>query len=304
MKIITYINNESWLPNLTATTQRELFETMVGAMFHSKDRALPEHLDAKDIVLELEAREARQSTALGHGIAFPHARLSALTTPHVAFGVLASPLLFGDQPTSIICIILSPLDAPSLSLKVMSQFSRMLISAETRESVLAARTPAELRGIVDAANLRIDQPIIARDIMRSPALSVPPQTPIYKVAQLMSSAHLFVIPVVDENGRILGDITADHLFRFGLPDFFTQLKSISFIAEFEPFEAYFKAERTVCAKDLIEKPAGVVPMHYTLMEIVFDLAIRHIPQLYVVDAEDRWVGTIDQGVVLHNVINY
>jgi mannitol/fructose-specific phosphotransferase system IIA component (Ntr-type)/CBS domain-containing protein len=304
MKVLNYINGDSWLPNLDVSTQHALFETMLSAMCRADDRIGRGTLDIGETVAALEAREAQQPTALGHGIAFPHARLANLKTPRVALAVLPSPLLFGEQPASIACLILTPVDEPTVSLKIMSQFSRMLADETKRRAILTAKTPDELRRVVAEENLRIDQPILARDIMRAPGQSVPPKTPINKVAQLMSNAHLVVVPVVDESGRIVGDITADHLFRYGLPDFFTQLKSISFIAEFEPFEAYFKAERSVSAGELIEKPAGMVSMNYTLMEIIFDLAIRHIPQLYVVDDEGRWVGTIDQGVVLHNVINY
>lgn len=304
MKVRNYMNSASWMPDLSASSQHDLFELMLGRLY---DPALPtkqESLDLDQVLQALEARERQHTTAVGNGIAFPHARLPYLKTPRVALGVLREPLLFDDQPTVIVCLILSPADAPSLSLKIMSQFSRMFKDPAKRAAVLEATSAAALRQVVEEEDLRIDEPILARDIMRTPGPAVPPITPIYRVAQLMSNAHITVVPVVDENGHILGDVTAEHLFRFGLPDFFTQLKSISFIAEFEPFESYFKKERTVSAVDLIEKPAGIVPMHYTLMEIIFDLAIRHIPQLYVVDADACWVGTIDQGAVLHNVINY
>ncbi|NQU38950.1 MAG: PTS sugar transporter subunit IIA [Lentisphaerae bacterium] len=304
MKVLNYMSGDSWLPALAATSQHDLFEVMLGAIYGADEGVGEGDMDLSEVLLALESREEQLSTALGHGVAFPHARLSNLKTARVALGVLQSPILFGEQPTSIVCLILSPADEPTVSLKIMSQFSRMLMDETKRQAVLTARTADALRAIVAREDLRIDQPILARDIMRAPGVSVPPDTPINKVAQLMSSAHLFVVPVLSDEGRILGDITTDNLFRYGLPDFFTQLKSISFIAEFEPFEAYFKAERSVLAGELIEKAAGIVPMHYTLMEIVFDLAIRHVPQLYVVDAKERWVGTIDHGVVLHNVINY
>jgi hypothetical protein len=45
-------------------------------------------------------------------------------------------------------------------------------------------------------------------------------------------------------------------------------------------------------------------MDFTIMEIVFELAIRSCAKLYVTDRDGRWVGTIDKGTVLDNVINY
>jgi len=104
--------------------------------------------------------------------------------------------------------------------------------------------------------------------------------------------------------KIMGEITVDRLFRYGLPDFFSQLKSVSFIAEFDPFEKYFEDERDMLVRDIVAAEVLTVPLDYTIMEIVFELTIRSVIQLYVVDEDDRWVGTIDKGTLLDNVINY
>lgn len=55
---------------------------------------------------------------------------------------------------------------------------------------------------------------------------------------------------------------------------------------------------------MMEPSARIVPMEHTIMEAVFDLAIKSYPKLYVVDEDNRWVGTIDKGLVLDNVINH
>lgn len=120
----------------------------------------------------------------------------------------------------------------------------------------------------------------------------------------MSTHNLRAIPVVNNEREILGEITVERLFKYGLPEFFGQLKSVSFIAEFDPFEKYFEDEQHVLASDMMESTARAVPMDYTIMEIVFDLAVKAHPKLYVVDENNRWVGTIDKGLVLDNVINH
>ena len=56
--------------------------------------------------------------------------------------------------------------------------------------------------------------------------------------------------------------------------------------------------------DMMEQIARTVPLEYTIMEIVFDLAIRSYPKLYVTDDDGRWIGTIDKGLLLDNVLNH
>ncbi|HAS82918.1 MAG TPA: hypothetical protein DCS43_09675, partial [Verrucomicrobia bacterium] len=100
------------------------------------------------------------------------------------------------------------------------------------------------------------------------------------------------------------EITVDGLFRYGLQEFFSNLKSVSFIAEFDPFEKYFANERNVPVGEILSKDTKQVPLDYTIMEIVFDLSILNWTSLYVVNDQGRWVGVIDKAIVLDNVINY
>jgi CBS domain-containing protein len=138
---------------------------------------------------------------------------------------------------------------------------------------------------------------------QTPAIDVPREEIVFQEVSV-GETRAVAIPVVNDEHEILGEIRVGRLFRYGLPDFFSKLKSVSFIAEFDPFEKYFEDERNTLARDIMETNARTVPLNYTIMEIVFDLAIRTYPKLYVVDENNRWVGTIDKSVVLDNVINY
>jgi CBS domain-containing protein len=241
---------------------------------------------------------------VGEGIAFPHARLENLSQALIAVATFDKPVLFEEFPVRIICLFLVPVSDASISLKLMAQLSRLLMDPTIREDVLNAKDSEELRNIVKHHNPRIDKPIVARDIMRPPRFSIHADEPVHKCTHTMSVNNLMAIPVVNDRREILGEITVGRLFRYGLPEFFSKLKSVSFIAEFDPFEKYFADERNILARDMMETSARTVPVDYTIMEIVFDLAIRNYTKLYVTDEKGRWIGTIDKGIVLDNVINY
>ena len=251
------------------------------------------------------SREKERTTATPEKIAFPHARIPGLQTSAVAISVTKEPVLFGDTETAdIIVLVICPQDDPMFSLKAMATLSQFLMNEPNRIRVRNCRTAEELRTLLLEVDLEIDTPITARDIMRAPRWSVRHDMPATEIVRYMFKESVQTFPVLDDDGKIIGDITANRLFRFGLPDFFMQLKSVSFVSEFDPFENYFKAESRTFAKDLIADEVGIIPPEYTILEIVFDLAIRKYPKLYVVDKRGRWVGTIDHGTVLNNVINY
>ena len=305
MNVLNYTRRvESWQPGLVSGSRDLVLTTMLKTLCTEEFFAVNPELTPERILQALIDREAQRTTAMGREIAFPHARLDSLTQALFAVATLEEPVLFEEFPVRIVCLILIPASEPTVSLKMMAQMSRILMEPEVHAQVLGAPSPEALREIFKQNNPRIDKPVVARDIMRPPRFSVRETDLVSTCSHLMSVNNLQAVPVVDSRRRILGEITVERLFRYGLPDFFANLKSVSFIAEFDPFEKYFTDERNTPAREMMEPNACTVPMDHTIMEIVFDLAIRSFPKLYVVDDNDRWVGTIDKGVVLDNVINY
>ena len=305
MKIMNYTRREeSWQPGLPSGSRDAVLGTMLAQLCSGEFYNVNPELSHDAILQALIAREAQRTTAVGEGIAFPHARLEHLKTALFAVGTLGEPVLFAGFPVQVVCLILVPVSDPTISLKIMAQLSRILMDQEIRQRVAGARDPEELRAVFKALNPRIDKPILARDIMRPPRFSVHDTDPVSKCSHLMSVNNLQAVPVVNAQQEILGEISVERLFRYGLPEFFSKLKSVSFIAEFDPFEKYFDDERNILARDMMEPQARTVPMDHTIMEIVFDLAIQSHAKLYVVDDAGRWVGMIDKGLVLDNVINH
>ena len=295
---------ESWQPHLESGPRDTVLGEMLARLCNNGFYDVNPELTHESILHALIEREQRQSTALGAGIAFPHARLEHLKKALFAVATFDEPIDFDGNPVRIVCLILVPVSDPPVSLKIMAQVSRMLGDETVRSQILEAGTPADLRNIFKALDPRIDKPILASDIMRPPRFSVQGDDPVTKCSHLMSVNGLHAVPVIDGQRRIIGQITVERLFLYGLPEFFGKLKSVSFIAEFDPFEKYFEDERSILVADVMEDNARTVPMDYTIMEAVFDLAIKGHSKLYVVDGDGRWVGTVDKGLVLDNVINH
>jgi mannitol/fructose-specific phosphotransferase system IIA component (Ntr-type)/predicted transcriptional regulator len=305
MNVLDYtVNPVSWQTGLKSLTRDDVLKEMLDVFCTPAFLDANPEVEQEGILQALIAREEQRTTAVGHEIAFPHARMEKINRAFFALGILPEPVLFDTEPVRIVCLMLVPAFDQTTSLKMMAQLSRKLSDDSMRAKILGARTADELHALFDRREMHMDGPVCARDIMRLPRWSVKEDTLISECAHLMSREHLRAVPVLDDQKRIIGQITTERLFRYGLPDFFAKLKSVSFIAEFDPFEKYFEDERNVPVADVMESNARTVPLDYTIMEIVFDLAIQRVNKLYVLDSNDHWVGTIDQGIVLNNVINF
>lgn len=99
--------------------------------------------DRKAVLQALNAREQLGSTALGRGVALPHARTDALGEPRVALMRLEQPVDFGaadGDPVDLVLAVIWPAEAMDDFLSTLSKFCKML------------REPRLLQGLRDAAD--------------------------------------------------------------------------------------------------------------------------------------------------------
>ena len=306
MKGLAYIDETLILPEAKASDKWELITQMVERAVSSDPIQEQKGAISRELILDgVMEREHERGTGLGNGVAFPHARIPGLKSPLVCVAFPAPPVNFesiDDKPVFIAVLILVPEDQPQTALQIMSQFARLLSDPVEREALMGLKTVSGLCGYVVRHVLEKDASVTACDIMRDPVAVVHPDTPLKEVTRVMNQYLMDTIAVVKKDNTLVGEITCDDLFMRGMPHFFTQLKSIAFIREFDPFEKYFADESRALARDVMSLDYATVPTEATLLEIVFELAVHHHPKVFVV-GEGKCLGVIDRILVLDRVIN-
>ena len=92
-------------------------------------------------------RESQGSTAVGNGIAIPHARIKGIEKSAVIIGISRLPIDFGGadgKDSRIFFLVLAPSDNPSEHIQILASiakvcssdiFVRMLQSSKTKDDV-------------------------------------------------------------------------------------------------------------------------------------------------------------------------
>lgn len=97
---------------------------------------------AEDHILNaLQSRENLGSTGIGSGIAIPHAPVKGIVSPFVLLVRLTKPIDFeaiDEEPIDVVCLILTPLGEQNQYLKLLSQISRQLRSADVVRTIRGA----------------------------------------------------------------------------------------------------------------------------------------------------------------------
>jgi PTS system nitrogen regulatory IIA component len=91
-------------------------------------------------------RERLGSTAIGYGVAIPHARLEDIPEPQAMLTTLQRPVWFDapdEEPVDLLLAVVWPKADSAGFLQALAHFCRLLRYRELRDRIRAAETPAE-----------------------------------------------------------------------------------------------------------------------------------------------------------------
>ncbi len=113
-------------------------------------------LDADAAFAAVWERELKFASAIGHGVIVPHARLSGLKAPLIAVGRFAKapPALPAPDgvPVRLVFLILTPLETPTMQLKVLQRIASLITNETLRRKILRAKTDESLLTLLRTAD--------------------------------------------------------------------------------------------------------------------------------------------------------
>ncbi len=263
---------------------------------------LPAELTATRLMERVEERRSEKMTWLGHGVVAIHLRPAGVEGVRLALATLAEPLQYEAQPVRWVCLVLAPRERPVQAVRLIDQIGSLVQDPAYRSYIDRATDPTSLAPWLDARLRQVDGPMTARDLMRPSIDRVGPEIPVSELVHRMAELGLDCAGITDEDRRLLGQVTASDIFTFGVPDFFGQLQSVSFIPEFDPFERYFATESTLLARDVMSTKFAALPPDATVLEVVFALSVQGHPKVFVVE-DDRLIGVIDSIRVVDRILS-
>ena len=148
MRIIDLLKADAIALNASVSTKDEAIDKMVA--LHAGAGNLNDAETYKGAIL---ARESQSSTAIGEGIAVPHAKSDSVKVPGLAAITVPGGVDYGapdGMSSDILFMIAAPLDG-DLHLEILSRLMVMLMDPAFCAKLRAAKTPAEYLAIIDKA---------------------------------------------------------------------------------------------------------------------------------------------------------
>jgi PTS system nitrogen regulatory IIA component len=135
-----------------ARTKPEALEELAGAL-----AGAVKGLDRGELLAMLQERERLGTTALGDGIAIPHARLESIRGMLASFGRSRSGVDFESvdgRPTHLFFVLVAPGRHGGAHLAALARLSLMLASSGFRERLERLQSPEELYRAIEEEEAR------------------------------------------------------------------------------------------------------------------------------------------------------
>jgi mannitol/fructose-specific phosphotransferase system IIA component (Ntr-type) len=149
MPLVDYVSCDAIITDMEAQKRDKSLHTLLDAMVEagSLDSAVRD-----DALQALVNRERLGSTAIGNGIAVPHARMEQLDGIAVGIGICPDGVEFNaldGEPAHQIFLVLGPKENPSTYVEVMERITNLVQNADFRRFAMQAQSAAEVRELIE-----------------------------------------------------------------------------------------------------------------------------------------------------------
>lgn len=307
MKLSSYLNSKTIFLDLQEENIENLIREMVKKIAKSEENLKGKENEIVEAVLK---REMEFSTAMGSGIAIPHARIDSLNDFLIAIALLKTPIKMNiagtnkiDEVNFVVLIISDVLKNKNI-LKTMSAISKMTLkNPQLFEKIKKSSSAQEIIKDFEESNIEIEHKIIADDVLSPDVIPLSADATLENVAKRLILEKVSGLPVVDRENNFLGEITERELIEFGMPKYTSLLEDLNFLTVGEPFEEYLLNEKTTTIKELFRKNKTVqIDRNTPIMEICSIIVKKGVNRLYVVE-NNKYIGMIQRSDIIKKVLH-
>jgi fructose-specific phosphotransferase system IIA component len=135
MKIIDFLSKKAITTDVKSVKKEDVIKELVDTLIDAGDI---EKRHRNKLIEALMARESLGSTAIGQGIAIPHAKSDSVTKLVAAFGLSKKGVDFDSldgEPVNIFFLLLAPQDSAGPHLKALARIARLLKDKYFRDNL-------------------------------------------------------------------------------------------------------------------------------------------------------------------------
>ena len=306
MKLSSYLNSKHIFINLEAKSIEEVINKVVERVSLVNPKISENKKNVIDTIIK---REMEIPTAIGSGIAIPHARLENFDDFIIAIATLKEPFeaqVGGSNKTDMIklvVVIMSDVLKNKNILKTMGAISKLsLQNPEMLEKIKEAKHGNTIIELIEESKIEILHKITAEDVLSLEVQPVKLGTNLEEVAKRFIAESAAGLPVVSDDLTFLGEITEKELIEYGMPKYTNLLNDLNFLTIGEPFEEYLLNEKTALIDEMYRKGVTIIDKEMPIMAICSLFVKKGLTRLYVVE-NNKYIGMVKRGDIIKKILH-
>ncbi len=254
------------------------------------------------VTTAIKDRVALGGTILPGGIAIPHARLPGFNDIIIAAVIPKTPIPVPDlDPVKIIWVVLLGSGTAGLYIHILAAIAKIAGDAGFSEKLYRADTGLGFIEILEKSGIIVQKDLHISDLMTSPPKTILHDATVKDLLDKMFSQALHYLPVVDADGMLVGEISVLDVIDAAIPDYARRISNLRFMDELQPMEDFLTHEATMLVQELMKKPASVLELDDSVVDVALKMAKTHKRHFSVCD-KGRLVGIVSAMDILSKVL--
>ncbi len=304
MKFFNYLDPKLIFTSIDGKNKEEVFGNLIDKIadvdktFQSK---------SKTIFSEIMKREKKLTTSIGNGVSIPHARIKEYDDMLLAVATPAQPIFDttidgSKEEIKVFFLIITSDLKNKLMLNLLSCISKISKDEQFIKILNTSTNSNEIFESIKKSDVVVNSDVLAEDIMNTEIKPLSMNESIQTAACMMVSNGISSLPVVDEEGNFVGEVSESELISFGMPKITSMMKGLGFLRDSEFFGDYFKNESTTKIADILKEKVILVDRKASVMEVAFSMISKRSFRAYVVE-NSRYYGLITGGDIVNKVLH-
>jgi CBS domain-containing protein/mannitol/fructose-specific phosphotransferase system IIA component (Ntr-type) len=248
----------------------------------------------------MEENRAEDLVAMGDRAFLLHYRTETVSKLTLAMGTaprsICRQLIDGErQCARVVLLIVAPPGLAARYLQVVGAFARFLSSVERVDELLLLKTPEDVVAFPGFQDYELPDQLRVREMMNDRPITTRPGVPLRDAAREMVRTRVSALPVVDDNGRLLGMLSSKDLVRDLLG---TYLQGGTRHTPARPTTGP-STRRTV--RDVMTRQVLCVSPEQPLAEVASLMSNKDVERVPVV-VDGRLVGFLTRGDIVRRLI--
>jgi CBS domain-containing protein len=278
---------------------------LTGETLDAARTALLERLAASGAIIELDRLRGRVSEERGEDMVsfadrafLQHYRTDTAATLQVALGVSAAGVTRalddgGEQRAPLVVVVVGPPRSAARLLQVVRAFGRLLPQQDVVDALLAATSPEAVVALPVFAEYQLADQLLVGDLMTERPHTVTADVPLREAAPSLARSGLGAMPVVDDNGRLLGVLSERELLR--------HLLATEALSDAEMRRAPLSQMAAKTVRDAMTRQVLCVAPDQPVAEVAALMSNKDVERVPVV-RDGRLVGFLTRGDIVRKLI--